>query len=184
MTTFELSKVELGDPNKVCKGKVPDGIQATCGTRVECRSERYCARGTGGDDVTQPGIPTCGEGPLGGTCCSCGHSGPDATPCFRRQDGVHCEHWWDGPEVCDTCAGEGEYSLADDDGDEHTYRCEDCDGGGRPNENRASPACGCRPPSVYCLGHYPQAKVVPLGPMPSVILTKEQAASIGLRSGV
>jgi len=36
--------------------------------------------------------------PRAGWCCSCG-SGPKniETPCPKREDKIHCEHWWDGP---------------------------------------------------------------------------------------
>lgn len=33
-----------------------------------------------------------------GTCCDCGYSGDDETPCEKREDGTHCEHWWEGPD--------------------------------------------------------------------------------------
>lgn len=36
------------------------------------------------------------EEPINGTCCACGYSGDEETPCLKREDGAHCEHWWDG----------------------------------------------------------------------------------------
>jgi hypothetical protein len=36
--------------------------------------------------------------PINGTCCSCGYSGGEETECPAREDKVHCNHWWDGPE--------------------------------------------------------------------------------------
>lgn len=33
-----------------------------------------------------------------GRCCSCGYDGEVETPCLKREDETHCEHWWDGPE--------------------------------------------------------------------------------------
>lgn len=42
---------------------------------------------------TGPGaVPRCG------TCCSCGTSAPEESPCPTRADRTHCEHWWDEPE--------------------------------------------------------------------------------------
>jgi hypothetical protein len=35
---------------------------------------------------------------INGTCCSCGYSGAEETPCQAREDRTHCEHWWDGPD--------------------------------------------------------------------------------------
>jgi hypothetical protein len=37
--------------------------------------------------------------PVSGTCCSCGYSGEDETTCPHRSDVLHCEHWYDGPDV-------------------------------------------------------------------------------------
>ena len=31
-----------------------------------------------------------------GVCCDCGYEGREETPCTKREDGTHCEHWWDG----------------------------------------------------------------------------------------
>lgn len=31
-----------------------------------------------------------------GKCCACGYEGEMETPCPKRKDGIHCEHWWDG----------------------------------------------------------------------------------------
>ncbi len=31
-----------------------------------------------------------------GVCCSCGNAEPEETPCLKRGDRTHCEHWWDG----------------------------------------------------------------------------------------
>jgi len=31
-----------------------------------------------------------------GVCCNCGYHGQEETPCPEREDGTHCEHWWDG----------------------------------------------------------------------------------------
>jgi len=36
--------------------------------------------------------------PVMGRCCGCGYTGLEETPCPERKDGVHCVHWWDGPE--------------------------------------------------------------------------------------
>ena len=36
--------------------------------------------------------------PVNGTCCSCGDSAPEETPCPKREEGTHCMHWWDGPD--------------------------------------------------------------------------------------
>lgn len=33
---------------------------------------------------------------IGGKCCSCGYEGKEETPCPKREDKTHCEHWWDG----------------------------------------------------------------------------------------
>ena len=33
-----------------------------------------------------------------GRCCSCGYSGAAESACTGRDDGVHCEHWQDGPD--------------------------------------------------------------------------------------
>ena len=35
MTTFEIAKVEVGSPEKLCRGAIPDAIRSTCGTAVE-----------------------------------------------------------------------------------------------------------------------------------------------------
>ncbi len=37
--------------------------------------------------------------PKGGTCCACGDTDPEETPCEARKDRTHCEHWWDGVET-------------------------------------------------------------------------------------
>lgn len=31
-----------------------------------------------------------------GTCCACGHTGSEETPCSKNKDATHCVHWWDG----------------------------------------------------------------------------------------
>ncbi len=36
--------------------------------------------------------------PVYGTCCGCGYTDEDETPCTGRKDGIHCVHWWEGPE--------------------------------------------------------------------------------------
>lgn len=39
--------------------------------------------------------------PKMGRCCNCGDEPPygtEETPCPKREDDIHCEHWWDGPE--------------------------------------------------------------------------------------
>ncbi len=36
--------------------------------------------------------------PKNGVCCSCGYKGKEQTECPKREDGVHCECWWDGPD--------------------------------------------------------------------------------------
>lgn len=36
--------------------------------------------------------------PKNGTCCACGYSGHEVGPCSCRDDGSHCEHWWDGED--------------------------------------------------------------------------------------
>jgi len=33
-----------------------------------------------------------------GTCCSCGYTEEEETSCPKREDQIHCVHWWDGPE--------------------------------------------------------------------------------------
>ncbi len=34
-----------------------------------------------------------------GWCCTCGEGpGDKETPCPKREDKCHCEHWWDGVE--------------------------------------------------------------------------------------
>lgn len=33
-----------------------------------------------------------------GQCCNCGYHGKRETPCLKRPDAIHCEHWWDGPD--------------------------------------------------------------------------------------
>jgi hypothetical protein len=33
-----------------------------------------------------------------GKCCGCGYEGDEETPCPRRKDEIHCNHYWDGPE--------------------------------------------------------------------------------------
>jgi hypothetical protein len=43
--------------------------------------------------------PACdGRPAVAGKCCSCGYDGEDETPCPKREDGTHCDHWWDGPD--------------------------------------------------------------------------------------
>ncbi len=37
--------------------------------------------------------------PTDGTCCSCGYTGSEETPCKEREDETHCNHWWDVGEV-------------------------------------------------------------------------------------
>ncbi len=37
------------------------------------------------------------DGRKDGVCCACGYDGEEETPCPKREDGTHCEHWWDGP---------------------------------------------------------------------------------------
>ncbi len=39
-----------------------------------------------------------------GRCCSCGYEGEKETPCKKREDKTHCEHWWDGVEQPDGSA--------------------------------------------------------------------------------
>ena len=33
-----------------------------------------------------------------GICCVCGYDKPEQSDCEKRKDGIHCPHWWDGPE--------------------------------------------------------------------------------------
>ena len=70
------------------------------------------------------------EKPIDGTCCSCGYSGADETPCLKREDGTHCEHWCDGPSfTCSECEGLcGEDELSEQSGKEPTTDplCIDC----------------------------------------------------------
>ena len=33
---------------------------------------------------------------VSGKCCACGYSEPEETECPKSEDGVHCDHWWDG----------------------------------------------------------------------------------------
>jgi len=33
-----------------------------------------------------------------GVCCSCGFSGEEEVVCPVRTDGVHCVHWYEGPD--------------------------------------------------------------------------------------
>lgn len=47
-------------------------------------------------NVTLEGIP--------GTCCQCGYSGTEETPCPERDDG-HCDHWLDGASDGDNDEG-------------------------------------------------------------------------------
>jgi hypothetical protein len=42
--------------------------------------------------------------PTGGRCCSCGYDGEAETPCEKREDETHCDHWWDGPDDEELCA--------------------------------------------------------------------------------
>ena len=44
-----------------------------------------------------------------GVCCSCGYAGEEETPCLAREDGVHCVHWYDGPEFLE----DFEYAVGD-----------------------------------------------------------------------
>ena len=37
--------------------------------------------------------------PTRGACCACGYGASDETPCPAREDGTHCNHWWDGPDA-------------------------------------------------------------------------------------
>lgn len=39
--------------------------------------------------------------PVAGRCCSCGYDGDLNEACAAREDGSHCHHWWDGPDVPD-----------------------------------------------------------------------------------
>ena len=39
--------------------------------------------------------------PKNGVCCDCDYAGEEETPCPNRKDGIHCEHWWDGPDEQD-----------------------------------------------------------------------------------
>lgn len=34
-----------------------------------------------------------------GRCCACGTEEPEESPCPASPDGIHCNHWWDGPET-------------------------------------------------------------------------------------
>lgn len=36
-------------------------------------------------------------GAVDGTCCACGYADEAETPCPKRDDGLHCNHWWEGP---------------------------------------------------------------------------------------
>lgn len=36
--------------------------------------------------------------PENGTCCSCDYNGEEESECPKREDKIHCEHWWDGPD--------------------------------------------------------------------------------------
>lgn len=45
------------------------------------------------EELTDPEEPVIG---VYGVCCSCGYAAEEETPCFEREDGTHCEHWWDG----------------------------------------------------------------------------------------
>jgi hypothetical protein len=39
-------------------------------------------------------------------------------------------------------------------------------------------ACGCEPPQVYCIAHYPRPQAIPIGCPPAVRLSAEQAAHL------
>lgn len=47
----------------------------------------------GGEVVIAKPIPM-----MLGTCCACGNSEPEETPCPKREDRTHCNCWWDGEE--------------------------------------------------------------------------------------
>lgn len=74
-------------------------------SRPEPAPVRYCPscgseRGT---DLSDDGMDClCGwraePAPEPGECCDCGYAGEDESPCPKREDGIHCEHWWDGSE--------------------------------------------------------------------------------------
>lgn len=64
--------------------------------------------------------------PVNGTCCTCGYSAPDETPCSKQEDGAHCVHWWEGPDVCDACDGTRTVSAVDDEGNEYETECIEC----------------------------------------------------------
>jgi len=34
--------------------------------------------------------------PINGTCCACGNSKTKDSVCLKREEGVHCDHWWGG----------------------------------------------------------------------------------------
>jgi len=38
-------------------------------------------------------------GSINGKCCACGYCGDEETPCQKREDGCHCEHWWEGNDM-------------------------------------------------------------------------------------
>jgi len=42
----------------------------------------------------------CRKGTLG-VCCTCGQSEPYPDDCPKREDGTHCDCWWDGPDLED-----------------------------------------------------------------------------------
>ncbi len=46
------------------------------------------------------------ERPIGGICCQCGYGSPGETPCSKREDGTHCNHWWDGDDTPPIAPGE------------------------------------------------------------------------------
>lgn len=62
------------------------------GTCWECRKAALLA--------AHPDSQRTAEGAMSiaGKCCGCGYAGEDETPCHERDDGVHCECWWDGPD--------------------------------------------------------------------------------------
>lgn len=37
-----------------------------------------------------------GGGSLDGVCCQCRYAGSEETQCSKREDGLHCEHWYNG----------------------------------------------------------------------------------------
>ncbi len=33
-----------------------------------------------------------------GVCCGCQYDGYEETDCPKREDGIHCVCWWEGPD--------------------------------------------------------------------------------------